>query len=454
MKTWDKGINLNSEIEKFTIGHDRELDLLLAPWDVIGSIAHVKMLGRTSLLNADETERLVSELRNIYQIIRDSTQNINEGASPAFRIEDGVEDIHSQLEKILIDRLGDTGRKVHTGRSRNDQILVDIQLFIRHEIKLIADRMKDLFDLLISLSEQNKEIFLPGYTHLQVAMKSSFGIWFGAYAEALADDMLLLQSAYRMVNQNPLGSAAGYGTSLPINRQYTTELLAFDELRYNVLNVQLSRGKIERMTAQALSSICSTLGKLAMDICLFNSQNFGFISLPEDFTTGSSIMPHKKNPDVAELIRARCNRMQALPNDINMVTVNLPSGYHRDYQVLKELLFPALKDIQDLLHIMYMTVSSLKINKQIADNDLYSYASSVEQVNKMVMDGIPFRDAYQIVAKSIADGDYKSEGEIKYIHEGSMGNLCNKEITRKMNRLYESIDYKKVDEAIREIVTD
>jgi len=452
MKTWDKGTNINPEAERFTVGKDRELDMLLAPWDVIGSIAHVKMLEAVHLLCKDESDRLVSELKEIYRIIEKSMPEEGRPVSPAFRIEEGVEDIHSQLEKMLTEKLGETGRKVHTGRSRNDQVLADIQLFIRHELKIIADRMMDLFNLLIKLSEEYKEFFLPGYTHLQVAMSSSFGIWFGAYAEALTDDMIILQSAYRFVNQNPLGSAAGYGTSLPINRLYTTRLLAFDDLRYNVLNAQLSRGKLERITAHALASVCATLGRLATDICLFSSQNFGFISLPDDMTTGSSIMPHKKNPDVPELIRAKCNRIQALPNDISMVTINLPSGYHRDFQVLKELLFPALRDVQELLHMMEMTVGSLEINKNIDENDLYRYATSVDQVNRMVMDGIPFREAYRIIAASIIKGEYRAGKRSQHTHEGSMGNLCNKEISNKMKKLYESIDYKAVEKAFKKLL--
>jgi argininosuccinate lyase len=449
MKTWDKGTVINPEVERFTIGKDPELDMLLAPYEVLSTIAHVKMLAGVKLLSSREAEELILELRSIYKQIQEDKQTVRNTSPSLFRIGEGVEDIHSQLEKTLTDILGETGAKVHTGRSRNDQVLVDIQLFIRHELKMIADGIIELFNLLIDLSEKHKDVFLPGYTHLQVATSSSFGIWFGAYAEALADDMIILQSAYCLVNQNPLGSAAGYGTSLPVNRQITTKLLAFDELRYNVLNAQLSRGKIEKTTAQALSLLSGTLGRLSMDICLFTSQNFGFVSLPDDFTTGSSIMPHKKNPDVIELIRAKSNRMQALPYDINMITVNLPSGYHRDYQILKELLFPALGEIQDILHMLKLTVGSLQINEHIANGDLYRYAASVDQVNKLVMEGIPFRVAYRTVAENIRKGNYEAAEKIIHTHEGSAGNLCNEEIMKKMYKLYTCMDYNKVEKAYK-----
>jgi len=433
---------LNAEIEKFTIGRDRELDLMIASHDVIGSIAHVKMLEQVGLISADESGQLVSELRRIYSIIEEGK----------FKIDEGIEDVHSQLEKMLTDRLGDTGRKVHTGRSRNDQVLLDIQLLIREELSEISEMVHKLFTLLLDRSEETKDGFLPGYTHFQVAMPSSFGLWFGAYAEGLADDMIMLSAAWKLANQNPLGSAAGYGTSLPLNRRLTTELLAFEDLRYNVVNAQMSRGKIEQCTAQAISVLCGTISRFATDLCMYNSQNFGFITLPDEFTTGSSIMPHKKNPDVFELIRARCNRLQALPYDIGMIINNLPSGYHRDYQVVKELLFPAFQELKSVLQILTKATEGVEVNREIAIDDIYRYVTSVEEVNRLVTEGTPFREAYKIVARNIQNEEFRTGEPVLYTHEGSMGNLCNEEINEKMNKLQEYINYETIRKACSELL--
>ena len=433
---------MNTEIEKFTIGRDRELDLMIAAHDVIGSIAHVIMLERVGLISRDESGKLVSELRKIYGIIEEGN----------FIIEEGTEDVHSQLEKMLTESLGDTGKKVHTGRSRNDQVLLDIQLLIREKLSEISEMVLKLFNLLLERSEETKEVFLPGYTHFQVAMPSSFGLWFGGYAEGLADDMIMLSAAWKLANQNPLGSAAGYGTSLPLNRRITTELLAFEDLRYNAVNAQMSRGKIEQCTAMAVSVLCGTISRFATDLCLYNSQNFGFITLPDEFTTGSSIMPHKKNPDVFELIRARCNRLQALPYDIGMIINNLPSGYHRDYQVVKELLFPAFQEIGSVLKILKQATEGIDVNREIAIDDIYRYVNSVEEVNRLVTEGTSFREAYRIVAGKIQNEEFIAGEAVLYTHEGSIGNLCNEEIREKMNKLLGSINYATIRKATSELL--
>jgi len=444
MKLWDKGIETEKIIETFTIGKDNEMDMVLASYDVLGTIAHIRMLQHIGILTEMELKKLEYELIRIYNKIKEGE----------FRIEEGVEDIHSQVEMILTDRLGDIGKKVHTGRSRNDQVLVDIKLFIRDEIRRVVEEVKNLFDLLTQLSEQNKDVLLPGYTHFQIATPSSFGLWFGAYAESLTDDILLLLAAYRINNQNPLGSAAGYGSSFPLDRELTTSLLGFDTLNYNVVNAQMGRGKVEKIVSFALSSVGATLSRFAMDVCLYSSQNFGFISFPEKFTTGSSIMPHKKNPDVFELIRARCNRLQSLPNEISLILANLPSGYHRDMQEIKEHFIPAFDELIECLQLAELLLKQIIINKNILDDDKYSYLFSVEEVNRLVLDGIPFRDAYKQVAKSIADGTYKCHKEIHHTHEGSIGNLCTDKICEKMNRVIKEFKFSKVDEAYRKLLQD
>lgn len=437
MKTWDKGIRLHDGVGAFTVGKDRDIDLKIAVYDVLGSIAHVMMLESVGLLDARESEALVTELRKIHSTI----------VTGRFVIEDDTEDVHSQLENMLTGALGDAGKKVHTGRSRNDQVLLDIQLLIRDELYEILTRTRKLFDVLIRRSDETKGVFLPGYTHLQTAMPSSFGLWFGAYAEALADDVVSLSSAWKAANQNPLGSGAGYGTSLPLNRRVTTELLAFEDLRYNAINAQMMRGKIEYITAAAISVISTTLGRYATDVCLYNSQNFSFVSLPETFTTGSSIMPHKKNPDVFELVRGKCNRIRALPGDIGMVAANLPSGYHRDFQLIKELLFPALEEVSSMLDILVAATEHMKVNNRIGDGGRYAEVFSVEEVNRLVMEGMPFRDAYRKVAGSVSEGKYRRGEPARYTHEGSTGNLCNEEIKRKMAEYAGDMDHAVVEKA-------
>ena len=422
MKLWDKDIQTDKFIEQFTVGKDRELDILLARYDVLGSMAHITMLESIGLLTRDELRVLREELIRIYKAIEQG----------AFVIQDGVEDVHSQIELLLTERLGDTGKKIHSARSRNDQVLLDIKLFIRDEIQQIAEGTEELFKLLIAQSDRYKEVLIPGYTHLQVAMPSSFGLWFGAYAENLTDDMLLLQTAYRITDQNPLGSAAGYGSSFPVKRQMTTDLLGFATMNYNVINAQMSRGRTEKIVSFALSSLAGTLAKLAGDICLFASQNFGFITLPDEFTTGSSIMPHKKNPDVFELIRAKCNKIQALPAEIDHILTNLPSGYFRDMQIIKESFLPVFEEMKNCLRMTAYSVSKLTPVEHVLSDNKYRYIYSVEQVNKMVIGGMPFRDAYKKVAGQILDGSFKPDPEIKHSHEGSIGNLCNDRIAMKM----------------------
>ena len=436
-KLWEKNIDVNPEIERFTVGRDRELDLMLAPYDVLGSIAHSAMLQSIGMLTKEEMTSLHSELRNIYKTIEEGN----------FVIEDGVEDVHSQVELMLTRRLGDTGKKIHSGRSRNDQVLVDLKLFTRHELQEICEAVVALFDALQKQSEKHKEVLMPGYTHLQVAMPSSFGLWFGAYAESLADDMLFLQAAYRMCNRNPLGSAAGYGSSFPLNRTMTTALLGFDSMNYNVVYAQMGRGKSERNVAFALASVAGTLSKMAFDACMFNSQNFGFVKLPAECTTGSSIMPHKKNPDVFEIMRAKCNRLQALPMDITMIMNNLPSGYFRDLQVIKELFLPAFADIKDCLAMATYIIERIEVNKDILADSRYDAMFSVEEVNRLATEGMPFRDAYKKVGLDIEAGTFTPNKDVHHTHEGSISNPCNEEIQKIMYGIYDAMDFQKVRDA-------
>ncbi|NGP77087.1 argininosuccinate lyase [Balneolaceae bacterium YR4-1] len=426
MKLWDKGQSVDELVESFTVGNDRELDLRLAIYDLKASKAHAEMLNAISILSDDECAKLLTELDNLLHDLENGE----------FVIESDFEDIHSKIEFELTDKLGDTGKKIHTGRSRNDQVLVCMHLYMKDEITEIKGLIKDLFDLLILRSGENSDTIMPGYTHMQAAMPSSFGLWFGAYAETLIDDLFLLNAAYRIADQNPLGSAAGFGTSLPINRSMTTELLGFKTLKYNVVAAQMSRGRLEQQMASAIASVAATLSKMAGDVCLYISQEFNFVSLPDELTTGSSIMPHKKNPDVFELIRARCNRIQALPNQITMVTGNLNSGYHRDFQELKELLFPAIDKIKDCLYMMHFMVKNLKINKNIMDDTRYRFIFSVEEVNNKVRNSIPFREAYKEVARNISNGSFQPSRKINHTHEGSIGNLCLDQIKSKFYSAY------------------
>lgn len=443
MKLWQKNTQVSSAVETFTVGNDREMDLLLAPFDVLGSIAHVMMLVEVGLLTKTESDSLVQELRSIYHQIHHSP----------FTIHESVEDIHSQVEFLLTQKLGDIGKKIHSARSRNDQVLVDIKMFLRHEIRLLVEETERLFTLLQLQSEKYKDHLLPGYTHLQLAMPSSFGLWFGAYAESLVDDTILLQSAYKVVNKNPLGSAAGYGSSFPINRTLTTSLLGFDDLNYNVVYAQMGRGKAERTTAMAMASLADTLSRMSMDMCLYLNQNFDFVSFPAELTTGSSIMPHKKNPDVFELIRSHCNRIKALPNEIMMMTTNLPSGYHRDLQLLKEHLFPALQTLKHCLQMTQMMLSAIEIRKDIMADEKYRYAFSVEEVNRLVLKGVPFRDAYQQIGAAIERGEFKADtGELKHTHEGSIGNLCNQEIRSMLEQVLQGFHFEKTEQAIQKLL--
>jgi len=442
-KIWEKGIAVDKLIEDFTVGKDPEMDMYLAPFDVIGSIAHVMMLGSIGLIKKDELPALVSELRCIH----------NEIKRGEFKIEDGIEDIHSQVEMLLTQRLGDIGKKIHSGRSRNDQVLLDVKLYIRNEIQEVTELVANLFKTLIQRSEEGKNILIPGYTHLQIAMPSSFGLWFGAYAESLTDDLQLLNAAWKITNQNPLGSAAGYGSSFPLNRTMTTELLGFDGLNYNVVYAQMGRGKVEKSVAFALSSIASTLSKKAFDVCLFMSQNFGFVELPDDLTTGSSIMPHKKNPDVFELLRAKCNKIQALPNNLLLIVNNLPSGYFRDLQITKEVFIPVFDELKDCLRIADYAVKGMKINNKILDDKKYDYIFSVEEVNKLVSEGMPFRDAYKHVAQKIKDETFFPVKKIRHTHEGSIGNLCNDKIELKMNKVIGEFDFEKVNTALARLLS-
>lgn len=436
-KLWQKKTVVNSEIEKYTVGHDREMDLYLAPYDVLGSIAHITMLESIGLLTSDELAQLTAELRKIYEIAERGE----------FEIEEGVEDVHSQVELMLTRRLGDIGKKIHSGRSRNDQVLVDLKLFMRAEIKTLVESCRQLFNTLISQSNRYKDVLMPGYTHLQVAMPSSFGLWFGAYAESLVDDLMLLQAAYKVVNRNPLGSAAGYGSSFPLNRTMTTDLLGFDSMNYNVVYAQMSRGKTERVLASAMASIAATISKLAFDACLYNSQNFGFIKLPDEYTTGSSIMPHKKNPDVFELTRAKCNKLQALPYQITLITNNLPSGYFRDMQLIKESFLPSFDELKECIKMTDEMVGLIKVNEDILSDDRYKYMFSVEEVNRRTRAGIPFRDAYKQVGIEIEEGRFIPDKKVTHTHEGSIGNLCNDKITMLEQKVVAGFDFHKAENA-------
>ena len=444
MKLWEKKSKLNEKIERFTIGHDAELDVYLAPFDVLGSMAHIRMLQSVGLLTEDELQQLLPELRDIYLLTQ----------KDEFRIEEGVEDVHSQVEWILTQKLGDVGKKIHSGRSRNDQILLDLKLFTRFELENVVNAVSSLFDELIKQSNQYKDLLMPGYTHLQVAMPSSFGLWFGAYAESLADDLQLLLSAWKITNRNPLGSAAGYGSSFPLNRQMTTDLLGFDSMNYNVVYAQMGRGKMERIVSTALASVASTVAKLAYDACLFNSQNFGFIKLPDEFTTGSSIMPHKKNPDVFELTRAKCNKIQSIPYQISLITNNLPSGYFRDLQIIKEIYIPAFEDLIDCLEMTTLMMERIEVNRNILSDKKYDLAFSVEEVNRLVLSGVPFRDAYKQVGMKIENGDFVPDKAIKHTHEGSIGNLCNNEIVDYRNGILQQFTFQKVHQALEQLLED
>jgi argininosuccinate lyase len=442
MKLWQKNSDSLNEVNQFTVGKDREMDSYLASFDVLGSLAHIQMLASIQLINKDELILLSKELKSIYALIEKGD----------FHIEEGVEDIHSQVELLLTKKLGDVGKKIHSGRSRNDQVLLDIKLFLRHEIQSLTEEIQKLFDLLILKSEEHKDKLLPGYTHLQLAMPSSFGLWFGAYAESLVDDLITLEAAYRITNKNPLGSAAGYGSSFPLNRTLTTELLGFDDLNYNVVYAQMGRGKTERIVAQSLGNVAATLARLAMDACLYLNQNFGFISFPDKLTTGSSIMPHKKNPDVFELIRGKCNGLQALPNEIAMLTTNLPSGYHRDLQLLKEKLFPAFETIKDCLEMTYLMLSNIQVKSNILEDVKYKYLFSVEEVNKLVLAGMPFRDAYKKVGEQIERGEFTYNTKIKHTHEGSIGNLCNDRIKANFETNLSKFNFAAVDSALQKLM--
>ena len=425
MKLWDKGFSTDKKIDLFTVGNDRELDLHLAKYDVIASKAHAKMLGEIGLLSKEETNALVNELENIAKTIENGS----------FTIEDTFEDMHSKIEFLLTEKLGDTGKKIHTARSRNDQILVAMHLYLKDELAAIKNQTKALFDLLLDLAEKHKETLLPGYTHLQIAMPSSFGLWFSAYAESLIDDLYFIDAAYKVADQNPLGSAAGYGSSFPIDRSFTTQKMGFKTLKYNVVAAQMGRGKVEKATAFGMSSIAATLSKMAMDICLYMSQNFNFISFPDELTTGSSIMPHKKNPDVFELVRAKCNKLQSVPNQLTLIINNLPSGYHRDLQLVKETIVPAIQDMKACLEILTFSLKEIRIHKNILDDPKYDYLFSVDTLNELVRNGIPFRDAYKKMGQEIQKGTFNPKRDIEHTHEGSLGNLCLEEIRAKMSAL-------------------
>ena len=442
MKLWQKNSDSLNEVNQFTVGKDREMDAYLATFDVLGSLAHIQMLESIQLINKDELILLSKELKSIYALVEKGD----------FHIEEGVEDIHSQVELLLTKKLGDVGKKIHSGRSRNDQVLLDIKLFLRHEIQSLTGEIQKLFDLLILKSDEHKDKLLPGYTHLQLAMPSSFGLWFGAYAESLVDDLITLEAAYRITNKNPLGSAAGYGSSFPLNREMTTKLLGFDDLNYNVVYAQMGRGKTERIVAQALSNVAATLARLAMDACLYLNQNFSFISFPEELTTGSSIMPHKKNPDVFELIRGKCNGLQALPNEIAMLTTNLPSGYHRDLQLLKEKLFPAFETIKECLEMTYLMLSNIQVKSNILEDEKYKYLFSVEEVNKLVLTGMPFRDAYKKVGEDIETGNFHPTPNLQHTHEGSIGNLCNDKIKANFETNLSKFNFAAVDSALQKLI--
>ena len=436
-KLWEKDFEVNKEIERFTVGRDREMDLMLAKYDVMGSMAHITMLESIGLIGKDELPVLLGELKNIYEICQRGE----------FIIEEDVEDVHSQVEMMLTRKLGDMGKKIHSGRSRNDQVLLDLKLFTRNRLKELVKKVRILFDQLIEKSNQYKNVLMPGYTHLQVAMPSSFGLWFGAYAESLTDDMMMLNAAYRITNRNPLGSAAGYGSSFPLNRTMTTQLLGFDTMNYNVVYAQMGRGKMERNVSAAMTSVAATLSKMAFDACLFNSQNFGFVKLPKECTTGSSIMPHKKNPDVFELIRAKCNKLQALPQQIMMITNNLPVGYFRDMQIMKEVFMPAFDELNDCIDMAAYIINKMEVNRHILDDSRYDPMFSVEEVNRLAASGMPFRDAYKKVGMDIEKGQFIANKDIHHTHEGSIGNLMNDEITALMDKCMAEFHFEKVEEA-------
>ena len=438
-KLWTKNVQMTEEIEKFTVGRDREMDLYLAKYDVLGSMAHITMLESIGLLQKDELQLLLKELKEIYK----------EAEAGKFVIEEGVEDVHSQVELLLTRKLGDIGKKIHSGRSRNDQVLVDLKLFIRDKLHELVELIEVLFNELIAKSNEHKDVLMPGYTHLQVAMPSSFGLWFGAYAESLVDDMQYMLAAWRITNRNPLGSAAGYGSSFPLNRQMTTDLLGFDSMDYNVVYAQMGRGKVERNVAFSMASVAGTLSKLAFDACMFNSQNFGFVKLPDDCTTGSSIMPHKKNPDVFELTRAKCNKIQALPQTVMMIMNNLPCGYFRDLQIIKEVFLPAFDELEDCLKMAAYIINKMKVNEHILDNPIYDNMFSVEEVNRLASAGMPFRDAYKKVGLDIEAGKFTPNKNIHHTHEGSIGNLCNDKIEALMHKTVEEFDFNRVDNAIQ-----
>ena len=442
-KLWDKGFEINAEIERYTVGRDRELDLYLAQDDVLGSMAHITMLESIGLLKKDELAALLAQLKEIHaQILQGD-----------FQIEDGIEDVHSQVELMLTRSLGEMGKKIHSGRSRNDQVLVDLRLFTRRQLRLIVDDVCSLFRELQIQSERYKNVLMPGYTHLQVAMPSSFGLWFGAYAESLVDDMMMLQAAYRQTNRNPLGSAAGYGSSFPLDRSMTTRLLGFDSMDYNVVYAQMGRGKTERNVAFALASVASTVSKMAFDACMYNSQNFAFVRLPKECTTGSSIMPHKKNPDVFELTRAKCNKLQALPQQIMMIMNNLPSGYFRDLQIIKEVFLPAFQELRDCLQMSAYIIRKMEVNEEILSDSRYDLMFSVEEVNRLATEGMPFRDAYKKVGLDIEAGNFTPNKDIRHTHEGSIGNLCNQEIASLMDSLVSDFHFDRVDRAIEALLS-
>ena len=442
-KLWEKNVQVDQEVDTFTVGKDREMDLYLAKYDVLGSMAHITMLESIGLLTKEELTVLLAELKNIYAVA-DSGQ---------FVIEEGVEDVHSQVELMLTRRLGDTGKKIHSGRSRNDQELLDLKLFTRAQIQEVVELVSGLFEVLISQSNRYKDVLLPGYTHLQIAMPSSFGLWFGAYAESLADDLQMMQAAYKVCNRNPLGSAAGYGSSFPLRRQMTTDLLGFDSLDYNVVYAQMGRGKMERTVAFAMAGIAATLSKLAFDACMFNSQNFGFIKLPDQFTTGSSIMPHKKNPDVFELTRAKCNKLQGLPQQITLISNNLPSGYFRDLQIIKEVFLPSFDELKDCLRMVTHMMREIKVNEHILDDDKYALLFSVEEVNRLVLEGVPFRDAYKQVGLNIEAGKFIPVKKVHHTHEGSIGNLCNDQVSALMQNIMDGFAFNRVNEAEQQLLS-
>ena len=442
-KLWEKNVQVDQEVDTFTVGKDREMDLYLAKYDVLGSMAHITMLESIGLLTKEELTVLLAELKNIYAVA-DSGQ---------FVIGEGVEDVHSQVELMLTRRLGDTGKKIHSGRSRNDQVLLDLKLFTRAQIQEVVELVSGLFEVLISQSNRYKDVLLPGYTHLQIAMPSSFGLWFGAYAESLADDLQMMQAAYKVCNRNPLGSAAGYGSSFPLRRQMTTDLLGFDSLDYNVVYAQMGRGKMERTVAFAMAGIAATLSKLAFDACMFNSQNFGFIKLPDQFTTGSSIMPHKKNPDVFELTRAKCNKLQGLPQQITLISNNLPSGYFRDLQIIKEVFLPSFDELKDCLRMVTHMMREVKVNEHILDDDKYALLFSVEEVNRLVLEGVPFRDAYKQVGLNIEAGKFIPVKKVHHTHEGSIGNLCNDQVSALMQNIMDGFAFNRVNEAEQQLLS-